>query len=277
VTEPILIVIGDVLHEPWYSISVDGQMRTWLHDVDDDPRFHIRHSHSQPLGVIGGWFDRTHESARWWDRTRGLIPRLDDAIGRPWREKRARVSVGTWAGSSQVAWSQAMPDLYALQRWKIVTSMTQALTEDNWAYVYFTTASSYVRTERLRERVEALPRARVYAGTLMVEGVTGEAFASGANRVFSRDVVELVVRNRREYSNDVMEDVGLGRLLTKHGIHVTAWPSLNLTSQMELDAVSDAELLEHHHFRLRSEKNGRRNDVELMHALHDRLRLLESA
>lgn len=275
-TQPILVVIGDVLHEPWYSISVNGQMRTWLPDVVDDPRFHIRHSHSQPLGAMGGWFDRTHEWARWWDRTRGLIPRLDDAVGRPWRDKRARVTVGTWAGSNQVAWSQAMPDLYALQRWKVVTSMTQALTEADWNFVYFTTASSYVRAERLWERVRELPETGVYAGTLMIEGVTGEPFASGANRVFSRDVVELVVRERGEYANDVMEDVGIGRLLAGHGITVTAWPSLNVTSQAELDSVSDAGLLDHHHFRVRSEINGRRNDVELMHALHDRLRGLES-
>jgi hypothetical protein len=277
VTRPVLVVIGDVLHEPWYSISVHGQLRTWLLSIDQDPRIEVRHSHARRLGPIGRAFDRSHEWARWWQHSRRLIPRVDNAVGAPWRGTRARVKVGRWAGGSQVSWAQAMPDLYALQRWKVVNSMTQALTEPEWNFVYFTTASSYVRPGLLLERISTLPDSGAYAGTRMVEGVTGETFASGANRVFSRDVVELIVRERRHYANDVMEDVGLGRLLARHGIPVTAWPSLNLSSQVELNVVSDGELLEHHHFRLRSEVEGRRNDVALMRALHERILSLETA
>jgi hypothetical protein len=169
-----------------------------------------------------------------------------------------------------------MPDMYALQRWKVVTSLAQALAEPDWDYVYFTTASSYVRVDALLARVGDLPSSGVLAGTRMIEGTTQEVFVSGANRIFSRDVAELIVRNRHSYANDVMEDVGVSRLAASQGVSVLSWPSVNLASHAELDATSDQVLLDNHHFRLRSEEAGTRNDVSLMHALHDRLRVLES-
>lgn len=272
-----MIVIGDVLHEPWRSISVDGQMRTWLVNAQENPRIRVRHSHARRLGSIGRWFDTTHEKARWSALGRRWVPEIDDVVGRPLRGLRPRVTVGTWAGSDQVSWAQSMPDMYVLQRWKVVTSITQALAEPGWDFVYFTTASSYVRVRALLERVDALPSSGVFAGTRMVEGTTQEVFASGANRIFSRDVAELVVRHRRSYSNDVMEDVGVSRLAAAFGVSLLPWPSLNLASRDELDATSDQDLLDNHHFRLRSEVAGTRNDVALMHALHDRLRNLETA
>jgi len=272
-----MIVIGDVLHEPWRSISVDGQMRTWLVDAQDNPRIRVRHSHARRLGSIGRWFDRAHEQARWSTHGRRWIPLIDNIVGRPWRGWRPRVTVGTWAGSDQMSWAQSMPDMYALQRWKVVTSLTQALAEPGWDYVYFTTASSYVRVGALLERVDALPPSGVLAGTRMVEGTTLEVFASGANRIFSRDVAELVVRHRRAYSNDVMEDVGVSRLVAAHGVSVVSWPSVNLASRSDLEATPDQVLLHNHHFRLRSEEAGMRTDVALMHVLHDRLRNLETA
>lgn len=271
----VLVVIGDVLHEPWWSISVNGQLETWLKDAQLDPRVEVRHSHGQRLGRLGQSLDRAHERIRWSAHGRKWIPLLDNAWGRPLRDWRPQVKVGTWADRDQTAWSQKMPDLYALQRWKVVSSLSKALEEPDWNYVYFTTASSYVRLEPLLIRIDALPSSRVLAGTEMTEGTTLERFVSGANRVFSRDVVDLIVANRKHYSNDVMEDVGVSRLATSLGIPITAWPSLNLTSIEELEATSDDVLKHHHHFRLRSESRGRRLDVTLMRALHARLVDLE--
>lgn len=271
----VLIVIGDVLHEPWWTISVNGQMQTWLKDAHLDPRVEVRHSHGQRLGRLGLSFDRAHERIRWSAFGRKWIPVFDNAWGRPLRGWRPQVTVGTWADSDQIAWSQNMPDLYALQRWKVVASLSQALEEPDWSYVYFTTASSYVRVEPLLARIDALPPNKALAGTEMTEGRTLERFVSGANRVFSRDVADLIVENRKNYSNDVMEDVGVSRLATSLGIQLTPWPSLNLTSVEELEATSEHALKYNHHFRLRSESHGRRQDVALMQALNKRLVELE--
>lgn len=269
----VLIVIGDVLHEPWRSISIDGQMQTWLADVDD--RVQIRHSHARKLGVFGNWLDRAHEWARWHPRLHGVIPAIDLALGKPFRSWTAPVQDISWSG--QPGWAQGMPDLYALQRWKVATSMTQCLRVPDWNYVYFTTASSYVRVDALLERIADLPQTGAFAGTHMVEGTTGEEFASGANRAFSRDVVEYIVSHRADYANDVMEDVGVSRLIAQMGVGIIPWPSANVTSPEELDSLPDSELAFHHHFRLRSEVNGQRQDVSLMHSLHERVNALSSA
>jgi len=184
-----------------------------------------------------------------------------------WRQK---VSVDDFAGQEKVGWRQSLPDLYMFQRWKVLGSLEQSLNED-FDFVYFTTASSYIRPLRLAEFVSSLPKSQVYAGTPLVDHDSGIAFCSGANRLMSRDVAEQVVANRRLYRNDVMEDVGLGRLLTELGVHLTGAPSLNLDSQESLNLVTSEVLAANFHFRLKSGTQRRRNDVELMHALHARL------
>ena len=278
-SDDVLIVIGDVLHEPWHSISVEGQMRTWLTSVP--PHVRIRHSHARRLGSVGNWIDTTHEGLRWgslgvWSRPgKRLIPAIDAVWGRPLRRWQPSVRVGTWAGSGQVSWQQQMPDLFALQRWKVLGSLEQSLREDGWNYIYFTTASSYIRVNALLKRVQDLPESGVFAGTVMTESTTGEPFASGANRIFSRDVVEMVVANRLHYTNSVMEDVGVSRLLAHLGIDVMPWPSLNVSSMDEIQSLTADDIAHHHHFRLRSEIGGKRQDVPLMHALHQRSTQLE--
>lgn len=272
-SQKVLVVIGDVLHEPWRSISLEGQMQTWLTDVSD--RVQIRHSHAKKLGVVGRWFDRTHEWARWHPRLHGVVPTIDSALGRPFRSWTAPVQDISWAG--QPGWAQGMPDLYALQRWKVATSMKQCLRVPDWNFVYFTTASSYVRVGALLERTADLPRTGAFAGTLMVEGTTGEEFASGANRIFSRDVVQHIVERRSEYANDVMEDVGVSRLVAQMGVKLTPWPSMNVRSIDDIEDLPDSQIAFHHHFRLRSEVNGQRQDVVLMHRLHERVNALNAS
>ena len=270
----LMIVIGDVLHEPWNSISLRGQVPTWLAEAER-PGVVVRHSHANRLGAVGTRLDRWHERARWSTHGRTRVPVIDSWAGRPFRDRVPRVQVTTWGDSGQVAWHQDLPDMYLAQRWKVLGSLTQALTEP-FDYVYFTTASSYVRVRELVRRVEELPRSGAYAGTRMVEGTTGEVFASGASRVFSRDVAQWVVDHRSDYSNDVMEDVGIGRVIRSAGIDVIPWPSLNLDSFAALEAATDADLLANFHFRLKSGSGADRQDVALMHRLHERVRALET-
>ena len=275
----MMIVIGDVLHEPWRSISLRGQIPTWLAEFDPDRPQRgdvvVRHSHASRLGAIGGRLDRWHEQARWSTHGRTRVPKVDDAVGSLFRGRLQRVEVTQWADTGQVAWHQHMPDAFALQRWKIMGSLTQALKEP-WDIVYFTTASSYVRVDRLLDIAASLPRTGLYAGTRMVEGATQEVFASGASRLLSRDVAQYVVDHPGLYRNDVMEDAGLGRSIATTGVAVTPLPSLNIGSPAELDALGDDALLEQFHFRLKSESPaGQRDDVTLMHRLHARLAPLD--
>jgi len=273
-TEPkVMIVIGQVLAEPWLSIARDGQFATWLHDPLPENVL-VRHSFGRPPGAVLGRLDRWHEWLRWHGRGRSVVPMIDAFVGRRWLDSSQRVGTAAFLNRESVGWHQAMPDVYALQRWKVLGSLGMAM-EEKFDYVYFTTASSYVRIAALVERVHDLPSVGVYAGTPMIDGVSGARFASGASRLMSRDVVEQVLLHRREYVNDVMEDVGLGRLIMGLGYELVPWPSLNVDSFDALENLSDAEIKENFHFRMRSGTRQARQDVPLMKALHQRVQGLE--
>lgn len=271
----VLVVIGQVLVDPWLTINRNGQMRTWLGDALPSG-FSVRHSFARRPGPLMRIFDSSHEWLRWHGRGRSLVPRIDGAIGRRWLEHVQKLESVSFAGGGLDAWSQGMPDIYALQRWKVVGSLTMAMQEE-FDFIYFTTASSYVRLARLAEFVAKLPDKGVYAGTAMEDSDSGVTFASGASRIMSRDVVTEVLREKRHYRNDVLEDVGLGRLIGDLGYPLIPWPSVNVPSMQELDALTDTEILDNFHFRMTSGTRKARHDVPLMHALHGRILSLEGS
>lgn len=274
-SSPVLVVIGQVLVEPWLGITRDGQFPTWLEDARS-VGVPVRHSHGRRSNAVVRSLDRGHEWLRWHGRGRSLVPRIDSWFGTPWLDRVPKVEIGEFLAPDAVAWQQSLVDVYALQRWKIMGSLTQALTEE-FSHVYFTTASSYVRVNELLSVVADLPSAGVYAGTPFTDAISGARFASGANRIFSRDVVEAVVREQKRYRNDVMEDAGLGRLILDMGIELTPLPSLNISSIEEVGSLTDEEILSNFHFRTTSHLLAERQDAQVMHALHARVVELESA
>ena len=188
----LLVVIGQVLVEPWLGITREGQSPTWLADARA-LGVPVRHSHGRQSNALVRSLDRSHEWVRWHGRGRTLVPRIDSWLGKRWLDRVPRIEVGEFFSPGAVAWRQSLVDVYALQRWKVMGSLTQALTED-FTHVYFTTASSYVRVNELQSVVAALPSAGLYGGTPFTDAISGVRFASGANRILSRDVVEAVVK-----------------------------------------------------------------------------------
>ena len=268
-----MIVIGQVLADPWLSISLRGQFPTWLPRAEE-LGLQVRHSHGRRPRKVLEALDRSHEWMRWHGVGRGLIPRFDTWVGRRFLNHIPSVHVSHFAETQGVAWSQDLRDVYAFQRWKVLGSLSQALRED-FDLVYFTTASSYIRPSELLRVMESLPQTGLYAGTPHVDARTGIRFASGANRILSRDVAETVVRDRLHYRNDVMEDVGLGELISEMGVELVDLPSVNVDSLEVLEELSDREIDRNFHFRMTSGSRKDRRDVELMHALHMRVSAID--
>ena len=270
----LLIVIGQVLVDPWLGITQAGQFPTWLRDASAH-EIAVRHSHGWRSNALLRSMDRAHEWLRWHGRGRSLVPRIDSWMGSYWLERVPRVQVGFFTAPDTVAWQQRLVDIYALQRWKIMGSLTQALTED-FTHLYFTTASSYIRVNKLIAVVEELPLTKVYAGTPFIDAISGTQFASGANRMLSRDVVESVVEAKERYRNDVMEDAGLGRLVHELGIDLMPLSSVNVPSVKNVEELSDAEIVKNFHFRTTGTSLKFRTDAQVMRALHKRLVKLET-
>ena len=266
-------MIGQVLADPWLGITRDGQFPTWLADAKA-LGIPVRHSHGLRSTFVVRSLDRSHEWLRWHGRGRTWIPRLDAWLGGPWLDRVPGIEVGEYLVPGAVAWRQRLVDVYALQRWKVIGSLTQALNED-FTHVYFTTASSYVRVHELASVIEGLPISGVYAGTPFTDAISGTRFASGASRILSRDVVEAVLENKKRYRNDVMEDAGLGRVIDELGIAMMPLTSINVSSVEAVGSLSDDEIRTNFHFRATSGSLRERRDAEVMRALHSRVVELE--
>ena len=274
-TRSVLIVIGQVLANPWLDIARAGQFPTWLRDASAYG-IRVRHSHGIRPNFIVRSLDRAHEWLRWHGRGRSLIPQIDSRLGSPWLDRVPAVRLGSFVHSDAVAWKQQLVDVYALQRWKVVGSLTQALKED-FTHVYFTTASSYVRVGNLLSVIHDLPLTGVYAGAPFTDAISGTRFASGSSRILSRDVAQAVVDTKERYRNDVMEDVGLGRLIREIGFEFVPLDSVNVSSVEDVRDLSDVEITEHFHFRTKSGNPRQRADAAVMAALHERVVELETS
>lgn len=269
----VLVIVGQVLIDPWLSITREGQFPTWLRDASRIG-VPVRHSFGIPPGGLLRRLDRGHEWLRWHGRGRSLVPVLDELMGRPFRAIIPSSEVVEFLDAGHVGWRQRLPDLYLAQRWKVLGSLRMAVLE-YFDFVYFTTASSYVRVGHLLEVCSGLPRERLYAGTPMRDAISNEDFASGASRIMSRDVVVEVLNRFRDYRNDVMEDVGLGRLISTIGVPLIPLPSVNIDSLDALVRLTNEDLRANFHFRMRSGSHQNREDAFLMKRLHQRLESIE--
>ena len=100
-------------------------------------------------------------------------------------------------------------------------------------------------------------------------------FLSGSNILFSRNLVEKIVKNRIKWDPTLLNDLGLGKLLKKLQVEMKSIPLKNISSLEGLQNISDIELKDFYHFRLKSQQrlgsDKLRNDVAIFHALHKRI------
>lgn len=96
-------------------------------------------------------------------------------------------------------------------------------------------------------------------------------FASGANRILSRDVVSFVRDNFHKWDFRYLDDVALGLLLRRQNLFCPEIPSLTFANMQALNDAPDKSLQNAVHFRLKDEQANRRDDWKLMLRLQERL------
>ena len=115
---------------------------------------------------------------------------------------------------------------------------------------------------------EVLPREKYYGGAIAYEGAR---FAAGNNVLISRDLIERIAMKKNITNPTIIEDVSLGNYMNSIGVELSPLPQINIDSIEKLNSIPDKELNKNFHFRLRSGSLQKRNDVEIMHALHERI------
>jgi len=261
-------VIGMGFYEPWISIATHGQNETWL-SVPRPANIEIKHFHSKPLGKFGQYLDFKHETLRWHSKLLSrILLVLDRCALFPLRSFIPQVSTSRRLKLLDEVLEVKFPDSYLTFKWKEIAFFQYFLNESKAKYLVYTTNSSYLNLKSLNDLIHSLPETNLYYGPRPYE--TAE-FVSGSFRIYSRDVVEMIVMNRKHFDPARLEDVAIGQLLKRLGVNPTFTEIVNLSSIQEVESLS-IDLIRHNtHYRLKSGTSTKRNDIEVMKSLHSRI------
>ena len=260
-----LCVIMHGVYKPWTDITEIGQENTWLQSPHHQ-RISIVHAYGIPVRSIGIKFDKIHENIRFSGKWPHLFLNIFDWILLfPFLLFVPRVRPAKLLKSRHDQIQAQFPDIYLTHRWKELAVIKYFLDETKHEFLYMTTSSSYIRLEKLLEAIDDFDTPELYAGS--IPNVTGR-FASGANRVISRGVAQRIISNRIRWSPRWLGDFGMGRLCESIGIQCHEMKTLKIDSLKSVNLLTAEEILQNHHFRLKSGDLKNRNDIEIMKRLH---------
>jgi hypothetical protein len=163
--------------------------------------------------------------------------------------------------------------MYATPSWKILGAWARLLEVPGWSHVYVTNSSSYGRIDELVRCIKDLPQVGLNAGAPGKQGP--RTFASGSNRLFSRDVVSQILEARRQLDRGLLEDLAIGDLFTRLGIVLTPLRTAYLSNAKEVAPLDDHQLRSCFHFRVKALSGSILEQTDMMTLLHRRVATLE--
>lgn len=221
------------------------------------------------MNSYGFKLDQFHERIRWTNRFLGTALKIFDfLLTFPLLNFSPKVSISRKLSMQDPSIHIHFPDAYLTYRWKGLAMIEYVLNNFDFDFLFITTTSSYIRPDKLMQVASTLPKTNLFAGAKAYEGAD---FIAGSNRFISRDVLEKLLKMQFPYKPIYIEDVSLSKSMIDLGIEMQFLPHLDISSVAELNKLSDLELLNHYHYRLKSGPMNQRNDVEIMFKLHHRL------
>jgi uncharacterized protein YlaN (UPF0358 family) len=262
----VLIMVGHALYEPWSSILYEGQLKTWASTLNSP----VVHTFAIPVWHFVKKFDSLIWNLKWHHGLGKLVTGIEAILKSPFSVARGKLIDQELPRAHERAFKINMPDLDLLMNFKSFALITGSL-DYEYDYLVCTTTSSYLNLNNLFEVLNEQPRLGFIGGRILEQGSI--KFASGSFRIFSRDVVEGFLENRRKFSTWRPEDQAFGLLAynSKLRVQYVQLNSLDLPSLDKLSEISDESLSETIHFRLKSGTFERRDDVSIMLDLHRRL------
>ena len=260
-----LVVVSMGPYEPWLTILRNGQCATWL-DVARPNNIEVVHFHGVPVGNLGTKLDVGHEKLRWKSRLSGrALTMLDILFFSPLIRFIPKFRTSSRFTLKDLVFEVKIPDMYPTVKWKELAYFKYFVEQNTGNYLIVTTNSSYLNLMNLSKFLETLPASGVYCGA---EPYHGAKFLSGSFRIFSRDVVKIILEKRHKWNPGLLEDVAIGRLLASNGISLCKIPIYAFDQIEDINKCSSEVLQNAMHFRLKSGTQSERNDVELMKHLH---------
>ncbi len=207
----ILVLVLAINEDPWERIEKEGQQPTWRSSSPEGIRI-FRYIGTKPNTLLWKILDKFWFGNQKIQRfTRGKISIFSINLAANKRKK--RISNIDFNKNEIIS---TFPDLYSLIGAKTLDAFDISFRDFEFDYIYRTNVSSYLDLARLQKFVEDKPRDNFYAG--LIGNYYGINFASGSGYFISRDLVSRVLQNKDLWDHNLVDDVSLGKLLTREFI-----------------------------------------------------------
>jgi len=257
-------------YEPWKSIFVNGQVKTWMQTTSS---IRVENAFGKKISHKYAKIDQQIYYLRWSGNkliayTSLLIEALAKLSFRVSKLKPdVRAKVNPELGN---IWEIDMSDSLMLQGIKNMAVFRESLNHE-FDFLVTTITSSYINLALLEEFLEKVEPKNFLGGRIERSG--NMTYQQGSFRVYSRDVVENLVKHSKRYRHWKIEDIAMGTLAASLYSQITEIPNKTLSSVPEVDKLTKVDLDTIISYRCKSVENDIRNDVKVMHSLHKRILL----
>jgi len=167
-------------------------------------------------------------------------------------------------------WEVQQPDSLLLQGVKNMATFRESLNHE-FDFLVTTITSTYLNLDQISKALCDSSRVQFAGGR--IENSGGKKFQQGSFRVYSRDVVEYIVRNAKQYKHWQVEDIAMGNVIAAKYKNLIEMPNMTIGHPEDLDKIDPQSLIKVCSFRCKSQSNsGDRADASIMKILNTRLR-----
>jgi hypothetical protein len=181
--------------------------------------------------------------------------------------RRPEIEVTQSPGKGQI-WTVDVPDLILLQGVKNLAVFRKSLDYD-FDYFVTTITSSYINLQALEDSLATTPRDNFLGGRIEQSG--SREYQQGSFRVYSRDIIEYIVKNSKYYKHWLIEDIAMGRLLDSGDFKLQKMSNVTLATMSELEDLDPSVLSHAISYRCKSTAGPNRIDDQIMQRLHARI------
>ena len=281
--DDIVISIGHALRMPWTDILYEGQCKTWLKEESIED-FNILHIYGKPPNRIVRQIEKLDEIVR---SNFSYINFIRKLYLKPFYycffRKTPSSKIEKLTLTNMKSLKVNVMDIVPFVMFKMLLTLEWFVHETQYKYLYVTTTSSYLRITTLISHINSIQGPIEFGGSILKHNQI--EFISGANRLFSREVAENILKNKHKLDLFIPEDVAISKLVVSLGHELLNLPTLNIDSEQKLSELTESDLRYNFHFRLKSvgslkafnmvnatyDEKVKRDDVKLMHLLHERV------
>lgn len=263
------LVIGllQVNANPWKKIYKEGQYPTWISKCSSD--IDIINIYGLTPNKFIRKFDLTYEKLRWSRTFQGPIHIIDRVL----TNNLSRINNPEYQVLDDKKVTNLLvkfPSTHMTLPVVEIAFYRYFLNHFDANFLYMSNTSSYVNTDNLQKFVDNISETKkIYGGSFQTFAEV--KYASGSNRLLSRDLVAHLVNKFKHWDFSLVEDVSMGKLLESESFTEVNIPSLTFSTVDEINSVNPMEFTNNIHFRLKSGPLHLRKDAELMHLVHSKL------